>query len=152
MRGDQMDATAAKQFLISRIIEQAEREQIPFSDAEKKMLYFSEVHPSIRDIYEVNAAFERDYDSDEYETKVTKLLTDARDQGSRTHPELEQIWDDALNALKSEDHYILVMAYRAFPHYRKLLVPAHHVRDYAIYITIGIALVGLCIGVAMSNH
>jgi hypothetical protein len=30
------------------------------------MLYFTEVHPSLPDIYEVNAEFERSYDTDEY--------------------------------------------------------------------------------------
>jgi hypothetical protein len=54
-----MDAVAAKQFLIARVIEQAELQQVLLSDVEKKMLYFTEVHPSLPDIYEINAEFER---------------------------------------------------------------------------------------------
>ncbi len=37
-----MDSSAAKQFLISRVIEQAELEQVALSDIEKKMLQFTE--------------------------------------------------------------------------------------------------------------
>ncbi len=69
-----MESTAAKQFLISKVVEQAGLERLPLSEVEKKMLCFTEVHPSLPDIYEVNAEFERDYDSDEYEAKITGLL------------------------------------------------------------------------------
>ena len=54
-----MDSAAAKQFLISKVVEEAEFEQVPLSEVEKKMLYFTEVHPSLPDIYDVNAEFER---------------------------------------------------------------------------------------------
>jgi hypothetical protein len=147
-----MDPTAAKQFLISRVIEEAATEQVNLSDVERKMLHFTEVHPSLPDIYEVNAAFERDYDSDEYETKITRLIKNARDSDDRASPRQGQMWDDALNALKSEDHYIPVMVYRAFPEYRKLLVPTHRVRDYLIYTAIGIGVVFIAIAIAMLRH
>ena len=75
-----MEPTAAKQFLISRVIEEAGVEQVSLSEVEKKMLYFTEVHPSLPDIYEVNTEFERDYDSDEYEAKIAGLLKNARDR------------------------------------------------------------------------
>jgi ribosomal protein L11 methylase PrmA len=103
-----MDATSAKQFLISKVIEEAELGRVSLSEIEKKMLYFTEVHPSLPDIYEVNAAFERDYDSDEYEAKIAKLLKNARDRDNHSSPNREQDWIDALDALKKEDHYILV--------------------------------------------
>ena len=38
-----MDTVAAKQFLISRVIAEAELERVPLSDVEKKMLHFTEV-------------------------------------------------------------------------------------------------------------
>jgi hypothetical protein len=68
-----MDTVAAKQFLISRVIAEAELERVPLSDVEKKMLHFTEVHPSLPDIYDVYAEFERDYNSDEYEKKVAEF-------------------------------------------------------------------------------
>ena len=144
-----MDSTAAKQFLISRVIEEAEFEHVPLSEVEKKMLYFTEVHPSLPDIYEVNAEFERDYDSDEYEAKIMGLLKSARDRDRRQSLSQSQQWRDAIEALKEEDHYILVMVYRAFPDYRKSLLPTHRVRDYVIYTAIGIAVVLVCIGIAI---
>ena len=144
-----MDSAAAKQFLISKVIEQAAVEHVPLSDVEKKMLYFTEVHPSLPDLYEVNAEFERNYDTDEYEAKVASLLKTARTRDRQESPSGEQQWKDALDALKREDHYILVMVYRAFPEYREILLPTHRVRDYMIYIAIGIAIVFVCIGIAM---
>ena len=42
-----MDAVAAKGFLISKVIGQAEVEQVSISEVEKKMLHFTEVHPSL---------------------------------------------------------------------------------------------------------
>jgi hypothetical protein len=150
--GPQMNAISAKEFLISKVTKEAETEQMDLSNVEKKMLYFTEAHPSLPDIYEVNAAFERNYDSDEYESKIVRLLRSACDRDRRSSPSQEQVWDDALDAMKLEDHYILVMAYRAFPQYRKLLVPTHRVRDYVFCAVIGIALVLFIIGLSIWRH
>src|ERR1035438_9799570 len=146
-----MDAIAAKQFFISKVITEAEFEHIKLSEIEKKMLYFTEAHPSLPDIYEVNSEFERDYDSDEYESKIVRLLKSARDRDRRSDSSRDLDWNDAVNALKNEDHYILVLIYRAFPEYRKSLLPTHRIRDYMIYIAIGIALVLVVIAIADWN-
>jgi hypothetical protein len=73
-----MDATAAKDFLISKVVQEAELSHQHLSEIERKMLYFTEAHPSLPDIMEVNAEFERDYDSDDYEDKIIRLLRGAR--------------------------------------------------------------------------
>jgi hypothetical protein len=143
-----VDSVAAKQFLISRVVDEAAFEHLPLSEIQKKMLYFTEVHPTLPDIYEVNAEFERSYDSDAYEQKITGLLRNARDHDQKQSPIQGQQWTDSINALKDEDHYILVMVHRAFPEYRKAIVPTHRARDYVIYIAIGIAVVLTCIAVA----
>jgi hypothetical protein len=109
-----MDSISAKQFLISRVIEEADFERIRLSDVEKKMLHFTEVGPSLPDIFEVNEEFERTCDADEYEDKIANLLKRARDRDREESPAREQQWKDALDALKKEDHYILVMVSRAF--------------------------------------
>src|ERR1017187_9739998 len=98
-----MGSKAAKQFLISRVIEEARMEQVSLSEIEKKMLYFTEVQPSLPNIYEINAEFERDYDSDEYEAKIAGLLRNARGRDRHSSPTREQEWRDALDALKNED-------------------------------------------------
>jgi hypothetical protein len=144
-----MDSTTAKQFLISKVIEEAEFEHVLLSEVERKMLYFTEVHPSLPDIYEVNAEFERDYNSDQYEAKIMGFLKSARDRDQRQSLGQSQQWRDAIEALKEEDHYILAMVSRAFPDCRKSILPTHRVRDYVIYIAIGIAVVLVCIGIAI---
>jgi hypothetical protein len=47
-------AREAKEFLISRIVEEARRENIPLSEVERKMLYFSETDWTLPDIMQVN--------------------------------------------------------------------------------------------------
>jgi hypothetical protein len=142
-----MDSAAAKQFLISKVIEGAEFEHVTLSEVEKKMLYFTEVHPSLPDIYEVNAEFERSYDTDEYEGKVAGLLRNARDRDAKESPSREQQWKDALDALKKEDHYILVMVAQAFGQ-ASASDEGHHVRDFLIYIAVGIGVVIVALGIA----
>jgi len=93
-----MDAITAKQFLISKVIEHAELEQVSISEVERKMLHFTEVHSSLPDIHEVNAQFEQNYDSDQYEAKVATLLKKARNRDREQSPEGDQKWEDALNA------------------------------------------------------
>ena len=139
-----MEPTAAKQFLISRVIEQAEVEHVKLSEIEKKMLYFTEVHPSLPDIYEVNAEFERTCDSDEYEAKVAGLLKSARDRDREKSPSGEQQWEDALAALKKEDHYILVMVSQAFGA-GLASGGGNRFRDFLLYIAVGIGVVLLLI-------
>lgn len=100
---------AAKKFLVSRIVEEANREQIPLSETEQKMLYFSESFPTLPDIEEVAQRFESECNDKEYEKKISRLSKAAYKQDRRESPELAQQWRDAVQLLKSEDHYILVM-------------------------------------------
>ncbi|MFZ0297882.1 MAG: hypothetical protein WAM13_05980 [Candidatus Sulfotelmatobacter sp.] len=135
-----MNSVDAKQFLIARVIEEADLEKVRLSDIERKMLYFTEAYPSLPDIYEINAEFERNYDADEYEDKVATLFKNARDRDGRTSPSREQEWKDALDALKKEDHYILVMVRQAFRAGSDARTESHF-RDFLIYVAIGVALV-----------
>ena len=149
-----MNSVAAKQFLISKVVEQSEFEHVALSDVEKKMLHFTELHPTLPDIYEVSAEFERSCDSDEYEAKIAGLLRKARDRDRARSAVEAQHWKEAIDALKAEDHYILVMVHRALPEYRNTIVPNHRVRDYMIYIAVGIGLVLAIIATAQwrVNH
>ena len=124
-----MDSTAAKQFLVSSVVEQARAEQVDLSAVEEKMLHFSESHPCLPDIYEVNAEFENNYDPNQYEAKVAGLLRRAREQDRKQSAVQDGQWNDAIDALQHEDHYILVMVHAAFPDFRKLTLPDHRIRD-----------------------
>jgi hypothetical protein len=137
-----MDPAEAKEFLISRVLQEAEHEHVNLTEVERKMLYFTEVHPSLPDIYEVNAEFERNYDSDEYEAKIARLLRSARARDQEESPSKAQIWEEAIQALRREDHYILVMVNQAFrPALGRAAGREHRVRDFLIYVAIGIAVV-----------
>jgi hypothetical protein len=135
-----MDAVTAKQFLISKVLWEADSSHVQISEVERKMLYFTEVHPSLADIREVHAEFERDYDADEYENKVAQLLKNARARDTNISPSQEHDWNEALDALTKEDHYLLVMVGLAFG-YGASSGNALRVRHLLIYISIGIALV-----------
>ncbi len=103
-------AESAKQFLISKVLRQAVSDGVMLSDFEKRMLDFSEGAASAADIGAV-ANFDSEYDSDAYEAKIARLLRRAYQHDAKlgqTHQ-----WQDALNALGSEDWYILVMLQQA---------------------------------------
>src|SRR5579864_4782799 len=106
-------ARDAKEFLIARIVEEARRENIPLSEVERKMLYFSETHWTLPDIASVSEEFDREYKQDEYEEKITRLVKEASIHDRRESAEQYDLWSDAIRLLKKEDHYILVMIDRA---------------------------------------
>jgi hypothetical protein len=64
----------AKEFLISKIVAEAQSENIPLSEVERKMLYFTESGWTLPDIMDVSAAFDREYDQDEYEQKIAGVV------------------------------------------------------------------------------
>jgi hypothetical protein len=103
-------AGSAKQFLISKVLRQADSDGVMLSDFEKQMLDFSEGVASAADI-EAVANFDSEYNSDTYEARIARLLRRAYQHDAKlgqTHQ-----WQDALNALQSEDWYILVMLQQA---------------------------------------
>jgi hypothetical protein len=102
-------ARDAKEFLIARIVEEARRESIPLSEVERKMLYFSETHWTLPDITSVSEEFDREYNQDEYEEKITRLVKEAAIHDDRQSVKQYDLWWDAIRLLKKEDHYILVM-------------------------------------------
>lgn len=139
---DFVEPTAAKQFLISKVIEQARVERMHFSDVEEKMLSFSEAEPETA---QVLPEFEQQYpDSEEFERKVRRLLRNARERERQGSPEFEKLWHEAITALKNEDHYILVMVTEAFPRDRQSISPDRRLRDFMIYLAVGIAVLVVC--------
>lgn len=99
----------AKEFLVQKVIAEAARENVSLTEIEKKMLYFSEMYPSLPDINEVSAKFDKEYDMDAYEAKITKLFKNAFQRDRKESPELASQWTDAIGTLAREDHYISVM-------------------------------------------
>ena len=99
----------AKEFLISEIVAEAQRENVPLSEVERKMLYFTESGWTLPDIMKVSEDFDREYDQDEYEQKIAKLVGRA-DKYIRKGPRDDyDRWWASIRFLQREDHYILVM-------------------------------------------
>lgn len=102
-------AREAKEFLISNIVAEAQRENVPLSEVERKMLYFSESGWTLPDIMQVNEDFDRDYDPSDYERKIAKLVKKADRRLGKDSREDYDRWWAAIRFLRREDHYILVM-------------------------------------------
>jgi hypothetical protein len=129
---------AAKKFLAGKIVFEANLQGIPLSEGEQKLLLFSEQDPESPTDIPDELLEGIDY---EFEKKITRLLKEAYERHRVNPQELEQ-YQDAMQTLKGSDHYILVMAEPA-------LVEKHAARDMAIYIAIGLAVVGAAIAFAV---
>lgn len=98
-------AREAKEYLISRILEQADRDGTSLSDVERKMLYFSETGWTLPGMMSVSHEFDKNYDQDEYERKIGQIIRRVRGGADGNRDE----WNDAVRRLREEDHYLLVL-------------------------------------------
>ena len=73
------------------------------------MLYFSETGWTLPDIWEVNDAFDRDYDRAEYEHKIGTLIRNFCANARKNSRDELDTWKEAVRTLRREDHYILVL-------------------------------------------
>ena len=104
-----MDVREAKDFLVQQTADQAQRDGVPLSELEKRMMYFTESTEAVEDPIELNEEFEAQYNTAEYETKIARLLGRAYRRLKKEDPGTSQTWDAAIQELKRGDHYILVM-------------------------------------------
>jgi len=102
-------AREAKEFVISRIVAEAERENVPLSEVERKMLYYSESGWTLPDRTIIYEDFDRECDSTEYETKIARLIKGAYHRACKDSREDYDSWWAAIRLLKKQDHYVLVM-------------------------------------------
>ena len=102
------NAREAKEFLAERIVSQARRDGVSLTEIERKMLYFSETYWTLPDMAEVSAEFDRDYDQDEYETKIAGLVRGI-EQELIEDEEADRSWENAVRVLRDEDHYLVVL-------------------------------------------
>lgn len=101
---------SAKEFLLSKLGEQASHDSIVLDDIERRMFLFSE--SSGKPDFEANEKFDKEYDSSTYESKVAKLLGRACARDKQTE-DGRASWKAALTALEGEDFYGLVMVDQA---------------------------------------
>jgi len=106
-------AREAKEFLVARIVEEAQREGVPLSEVERKMLYFTESGWTLPDIMDVSDKFDEEYDQDEYEEKIARLVKGWSERIKKENPEEYSLWWAAVQTVKKEDHFILIPIERA---------------------------------------
>jgi hypothetical protein len=103
----------AKEFLVGRIADEAQRGGIALSEVERKMLYFSETGWTLPDIAEVNETFEREFDQRQYEHKIARLIRQLCARHRRDNADELGGWKEAVGRLREGDHYLLVMIEQA---------------------------------------
>jgi hypothetical protein len=96
----------AKEYLIGRILAQADRDGVSLSDVERKMLYFSETGWTLPNMMVISQDFDRHYNQHEYEDKLGEVIRHVRDYAQGKHG--DEDWNEAVNRLRGEDHYLLV--------------------------------------------
>jgi hypothetical protein len=103
-----MNSRQSKDFIVQRAAEQAALEGLTLSDIESGMMYFTESDPSsCENPLELNDEFEAQYDTAEYEAKISGLLQRVH---RRLHdPKEKDSWDEAVSELRKGDHYLLVL-------------------------------------------
>jgi hypothetical protein len=104
-----MKVREAEDFLVAQTAEQAAVEGVPLSDFEKRMMYFTESGYVPEDPIKLNEEFESEYDSDEYEAKISRLLHHAYQRLRKENDAARKNWDIAIKCLRRGDHYLLVM-------------------------------------------
>lgn len=105
----------AKDYLAERIATEAEREGIPLSNVEQKMLYFAENESTLPDMMEVSAEFDRGYDQNEYERKIAGLAEKIQLHDEAQSKQEQENWDLAVEKLSEGDNYLSVMIDAARP-------------------------------------
>jgi hypothetical protein len=104
-----MNGREAKDFLVQQTAQQASIENVPFSDLEKRMMYFTEGDGMTEDPIDLNSAFEAEYDSAEYERKIGGLLAHAHSRLKKENPQSVRTWNEAVQELRKGDHYLLLL-------------------------------------------
>jgi len=93
---------------VQEIGAEGQAEGTPLSNLERRMLYFTESDDANEDPVALNEQFTAQYDTGEYEKKISLLMSHAYRRIKRESPEKLRLWNDAFRVLRKGDHYILV--------------------------------------------
>ena len=142
-----MRALEAKDFLVQQAAEQAALENVPLSDLEKRMMYFTETDECPEDPIALNDAFEAEYDTDEYEARVSKLMHHAYLRIKKENSEAFHRWKEAMCELSKGDHYLLVLCDDGAPR-RPLLEgsPPVSLKSFGVVILWAVLLIAALFG------
>jgi hypothetical protein len=103
----------AKRFVVEQVLAQARAENVQLSDAERKMLSWSESDPDFIVDPQLPAQLASEISDEEYERKVVGLLSRRFEVGVAADPAAEAQWRQAADVLHQGDHYLLVMLDKA---------------------------------------
>ncbi len=103
----------AKQFFVTKAIERAHLEGIPLSNAEQRMLWWSEPDPEFTADPALAEQLASEISDEQYEDKIAGLLKRSFAADVAADPGARTIWQRARSVLNEGDHYILVMVDRA---------------------------------------
>lgn len=99
----------AMDYLVNRIVDEAKLQGLPLTEIERKMLYFSETHPTLRDMQAVSAEFDRSCDEGAYEEKIAVLVRRIAARDQRQDLAAKAAWDEAVAKLSEGDYYLLAL-------------------------------------------
>ena len=104
-----LSQTPAKEFFISKVLQEAEQQGLVLSKAEKYMLAWSESDPSFVIDNELNEQFEKEITQAEFEKKIQALIKQAYEKDISKDKHMKETYRTAYKALRQGDHFILVM-------------------------------------------
>jgi len=76
---------------------------VPFSDLERRMMYFTETDECPEDSIALNDEFEAKYDSVDYEANISRLLHHAYLRLRKQNDSARRSWDLAIKCLRRGD-------------------------------------------------
>lgn len=103
----------AKRFFATKAIERAQLERSPLSDAEQRMLWWSESDRQFSADPALGAQLASEISDEQYEAKIAGLLKRSFAADVAAGIDARGIWQHARSVLNQGDHYILVMVDRA---------------------------------------
>jgi hypothetical protein len=103
----------AKRFFVERVIAQAAAEGVPLSDAEQRMLSFSESDPEFVVSPGLVEQLQGEISDDAYEAKIAALIEGAWRRDVECDSNARTVYREAYTVLSQGDHYLLVMIDRA---------------------------------------
>ncbi|MBI5204161.1 MAG: hypothetical protein HZA11_04505 [Nitrospirae bacterium] len=101
--------STAKAFFVDRIIQQAEREGMPLSKAQRYMLSWAETDPSFVVDMELSEQCEVEIPQPDYEKKIQGLIERMYKRDIETNKDMKETYKEAYKTLKKGDHFILIM-------------------------------------------
>jgi len=100
---------AAKRFIVAKVIEEADREGVALSAAERHMLRWSESDPDFVPDPTLAEVQENEIAEADFEAKIAGLIRRAYDRDAAADGDARLRYRAARSKLNEGDHYILVM-------------------------------------------